>query len=90
MLTNELDSLVDKYYWLGSKLGVPLYEIRMLENQYMRDGRRLLAEIIDWWLRHQDSDTDDRTLWESIVMTLVEMKENKLAGKIRRKYLEPY
>ena len=87
MLTNELSPLSSDYCTLGVQLGMSLDEIKTLEKQYMKDGKRVLLEILDWWLK-QGRYNDRTEMWETIVSSLIAMNWNRLAAKIRRKYLD--
>ena len=71
------------YAALGVELEMPLSVIHSLENQYMREGRRMLTEILQWWLS-QGSGGDD--IWGAIVESLERMGEHTLADNIRRKH----
>ena len=53
----------------------------------MNDCVRIFIEILDWWLRGQD-DTDQKTIWESIIVALVAIEELRLAEKLRKRYLD--
>ena len=82
-LTYELMPVLHLYAALGVELEMPLSVIHSLENQYMRDGRRMLTEIMQWWLS-QGSRGDD--IWGAIVESLKRMGELTVADNIRRRH----
>lgn len=82
-LSNELSSIVTRWYALGINLGIPLYELRKIERNYPNDVDRRMTETLSLWLRYTPSAS-----WKDVVIALQRMGENTLAERIRDKHTE--
>ena len=87
-VTDELHSVAHRYSELGVQLGMPLHQIKSLEYRYGHTSGvdRILAEIIDWWLR-KNGDSHDK-LWTTLIDSLEAIEENRLAINLRDAYLQ--
>ena len=74
-VTNELVSVMAKWYCIGVQLGVNEAKLEEIENNYQAADRRF-SEVIKFWLRGNTSAT---VSWES----LVEVLEQPSVGEIR-------
>jgi len=82
-LSNELSSVVTRWCALGINLGIPLYELRKIEDNYPNYVDRRMTETLSLWLRYTPSAS-----WKDVVIALQRMGENTLAERIREKYIE--
>jgi hypothetical protein len=82
-VTNELGSVMAKYYPIGVQLGVPETKIEEIEMNYGTADRRF-SEVIKFWLRENTSVAKS---WESLVEVLESpfVNEKGLARKMREK-----
>ena len=63
---------------------MPLSEIKLFECEHQRKGRRILAEILGWWLKQ--AGNDEQQVWGVIVESLKQIKEIRLARNIHDCY----
>lgn len=78
----QLDSIAYRYYDFAVQLGMQLEELKLLEDQYHHQGgKRILIEIVDWWLRKFVGD--EKKVWGVISKCLERMNETRLSKTIR-------
>ena len=82
-VTNELVSVMAKWYRIGVQLGVDDAKLEEIENNYQTIDRRF-SEMIKFWLRGNASAAVN---WESLVEVLEQpfVGEKGLAMKLREK-----
>jgi hypothetical protein len=82
-VTNELGSVMAKYYSIGVQLGVPETKIEEIEMNHPTTDRRF-SEVIKYWLR---GNTSVAVSWESLVevLGLLFVGEKGLARRLREK-----
>jgi hypothetical protein len=82
-VTNELVSVMAKYYRIGVQLRVDQAKIEEIENNYPTTDRRF-SEVIKIWLR---GNTPVAISWESLVEVLESpfVGEKGLARRLREK-----
>ena len=82
-ITNELGSVIDKWYQIGVQLGVSESKLRQIEADYHTVDRRF-TETINFWLR---GNTPVAISWKSIIDVLEShfVNEKGLAKKLREK-----
>ena len=82
-VTNELVSVVAKWYHIGVQLGVNESKLDEIENNYQTTDRRF-SEVIKFWLR---GNTSAAVSWESLVEVLEQpsVGEKGLAMRLRQK-----
>ena len=82
-VTNELGSVMTKWYPIGVQLGVDEHKLEEIETNYQKTDRRF-SEVIKFWLR---GNTRVAKSWESLVEVLDSpfVSERGLAMKLREK-----
>ena len=82
-VTNELVSVMAKWYCIGVQLGVDPAKLEEIENNYQTADRRF-SEVIKFWLR---GNTRVAVSWESLVEVLERSSvgEKGLAKTLRQK-----
>ena len=82
-LTNELVSVMAKWYYIGVQLGVDGAKLKEIENNYQTTDRRF-SEVIKFWLRGNASAA---VSWKSLVEVLESpiVGEKGLAMRLRKK-----
>jgi hypothetical protein len=82
-VTNELGSVMAKYYSIGVQLGVPETKIEEIEMDYQKADRRF-SEVIKFWLR---GNTRVAASWKSLVkvLELPFIGEKGLAMRLKEK-----
>ena len=82
-VTNELFSVVAKWYCIGVQLGVDPAKLEEIENNHQTADRRF-SEVIKFWLR---GNTRVAASWESLVEVLERSSvgEKGLAKTLRQK-----
>ena len=82
-VTNELVSVMTKWYRIGVQLGVDEAKLEEIENDYQTADRRF-CEVIKFWLRGYASVA---VSWESLVEVLEKpfVGEKGLAMRLREK-----
>ena len=82
-VTNELVSVMAKWYRIGVQLGVNDAKLEEIENNYQTTDRRF-PEVIKFWLRGNASAA---VSWESLVEVLEQpyVGEKGLAMRLREK-----
>ena len=82
-VTNELGSVITKWYPIGVQLGVDEHKLEEIETNYQKTDRRF-SEVIKFWLR---GNTRVAKSWESLVEVLDSpfVSERGLAMKLREK-----
>ena len=83
-LSNELATVVSKYFPIGIQLGVPDHQIKVFESSYNSDASRCFSEVISYWLKNVKAVS-----WDSIVTALESQSVNEktLASELSEKYL---
>ena len=72
---------VSDWYQLGINLGLQKYELNRIEQDY-QGNKRQMQPMLDLWLRRTPN-----TSWKDLVSALDEMGENRVAERIRKKYI---
>ena len=82
-VTNELVSVIAKWYSIGVQLGVSEHKLEEIETNYQKADRRF-SEVIKFWLR---GNTRVAMSWESLVEVLESpsVDEKGLARRLREK-----
>ena len=84
-VTNELGSVMTKWYSIGVQLGVSEHKLEEIETNYQKADRRF-SEVIKFWLR---GNTRSRVAvsWESLVEVLESsfVDEEGLAMRLRER-----
>ena len=82
-VTNELVSVMAKWYLIGVQLGINDVKLEEIENNYQRADRRFF-EVINFWLW---GNTPVAVSWESLVEVLESpfVNEKGLARRLREK-----
>ena len=82
-VTNELISVMGKWFGIGVQLGIDQVKLEEIENNYQRADRRF-SEVIKFWLR---GNTSAAVSWESLVEVLESpfVNEKGLAMRLREK-----
>ena len=82
-VTNELVSVMAKWYRIGVQLGIDEAKFEEIENSYQTIDRRF-SEVIRFWLRGNASVP---VSWESLIEVLEQpfVGEKGLAGRLREK-----
>jgi len=79
-LSYELRTVVSKWYQLGTRLGIPTWQLSIIGEK--QDAEQRMMETLILWLRYAPTDS-----WKDVVIALKEMKENTVAERIRSKYI---
>ena len=75
---------ITKPYLLGVHLGIEMYELKKIEENYPRDIDRQMAEVINHWLRNS-SDCS----WEALASAVEKMRDHgNLVKNLRHRHLE--
>ena len=82
-VTNELVSVMAKWYHIGVQLGVDDTQLEKIEKDYQETDRRF-SEVIKFWLR---GNTSAAVSWKSLVEVLETpfVREKGLAKTLRQK-----
>ena len=82
-ITNELGSVIDKWFQIGVQLGVSESKLRQIESDYHTLDRRF-SEMISFWL---NGNTQVPVSWMSLVEVLESrfVSEKGLANQLREK-----
>ena len=82
-ITNELGSVIDKWFQIGVQLGVGESKLRQIESDYHTLDRRF-SEMISFWL---NGNTQVPMTWTSLVQVLEShfVSEKGLANQLREK-----
>ena len=82
-MTNELGSVVDKWFQIGVQLGVSEAKLREIEADHHTAQRRF-SEVISFWIR---GNTHVPVTWKSLIQVLESLFviERGLANKLRKK-----
>ena len=82
-MTNELGSVVDKWFQIGVQLGVSESKLREIEADHHTAQRRF-SEVISFWIR---GNTHVPVTWKSLSQLLESsfVNERGLANKLRDK-----
>jgi hypothetical protein len=82
-ITNELGSVIDKWFQIGVQLGVGESKLRQIETDYHTLDRRF-SEMISFWL---NGNTQVDVTWMSLVQVLESrfVSEKGLANQLREK-----
>ena len=82
-ITNELGSVIDKWFQIGVQLGVSESKLRQIEADYHTLDRRF-SEMISFWL---NGNTKVAVTWRSLVEVLDScfVNEKGLANQLREK-----
>jgi hypothetical protein len=80
-ITNELGSVIDKWFQIGVQLGVDESKLRQIETDYHTLDRRF-SEMISFWL---NGNTQVAVTWMSLVQVLESrfISEKGLAKQLR-------
>ena len=88
-MTNELSSVIDKWFRIGVQLGIDETKLNQIEADY-RSVDRYFSEVINFWLK---GNTQVAVTWKSLVEILETpfVNEKGLAKRLREKggLLEP-
>ena len=79
-LSYELRTVVSKWYQLGTRLGIPTWQLSIIGEK--QDAERRTMETLILWLRYAPTAS-----WKDVVIALKEMEENTVAERIRSKYI---
>ena len=82
-ITNELGSVIDKWFQIGVQLGLSETKLHQIESDYPTVGR-CFSEVISFWLKE---NTEVAVSWKSLVEVLESpfVDEKGLAKKLREK-----
>ena len=82
-ITNELGSVIDKWYEIGVQLGINEAKLRQIEAD-SRTVSRCFSEVISFWL---NGNTQVAVSWNSLIDILESpfVNEKGLANKLREK-----
>ena len=82
-MTNELGSVMTKWYSIGVQLGIEQAKLHEIETNY-RTADRCFSEVINFWLK---GNTPVAMSWESLVVVLESpfVGEKGLAIRLREK-----
>jgi hypothetical protein len=82
-ITNELGSVIDKWFQIGVQLGVSESKLHQIETDYHTLDRRF-SEMISFWL---NGNTQAAVAWMSLVQVLEShfVNEKGLANQLREK-----
>ena len=82
-VTNELCSVIDKWFRIGIQLGVDQAKLKEIEMNY-QTADRCFSEVISFWL---NGNTAVAVNWKSLVEVLEQpfVGEKGLAGRLREK-----
>ena len=82
-VTNELGSVMAKWYPIGIQLGISQAKLKEFEMNH-RTADRCFAEVINFWL---DGNTPVAVSWTSLIGILEQpfIGEKGLAGRLREK-----
>ena len=81
-LTNALRE-VDDWEDLGIQLDIQYHELQKFVSEHQKMEERKRA-MLQFWLDH-----DTKASWEKVISALFEMKLNRMAEEIKRKYQMP-
>ena len=87
-VTNELGSVMDKWFQIGVQLGLSETKLHQIESDH-RTADRCFSEVIIFWLK---GNTQVAVTWKSLVEVLESsfVNERGLAKRLREKYgVEP-
>ena len=79
-LSYELRTVVSKWYQLGTRLGIPTWQLSIIGEK--QDAEQRMMETLILWLRYAPTAS-----WKDVVIALKEMEENTVAERIRSKYI---
>ena len=82
-MTNELSSVIDKWFRIGVQLGIDETKLNQIEADY-RTVDRYFSEVINFWLK---GNTQVAVTWKSLVEVLEApfVNEKGLARRLREK-----
>ena len=82
-VTNELCSVIDKWFRIGVQLGIDQAKLKEIEMNY-RTADRCFSEVISFWL---NGNTPVAVNWKSLVEVLEQpfVGEKGMAGRLREK-----
>ena len=82
-ITNELGSVIDKWFLIGIRLGVSEAKLRQIEANY-HTVERCFSEMISFWL---NGNTRVAVSWRSLIDALESqfVNEKGLANQLREK-----
>ena len=82
-ITNELGSVIDKWFLIGIRLGVSEAKLRQIEANY-HTVERCFSEMISFWL---NGNTRVAVSWKSLIDALESqfVNERGLANQLREK-----
>ena len=87
-VTNELGSVMDKWFQIGVQLGLSETKLHQIESNH-RTADRCFSEVVIFWLK---GNTQVAVTWKSLVEVLESsfINERGLAKRLREKYgVEP-
>ena len=88
-MTNELSSVIDKWFRIGVQLGISGAKLREIETDYPT-ANRCFSEVINFWI---EGNTQVAVTWKLLVEVLGSpfVDEKGLARRLREKggLLEP-
>ena len=87
-VTDELGSVMDKWFQIGVQLGLSETKLHQIESDH-RTADRCFSEVIIFWLK---GNTQVAVTWKSLVEVLESsfVNERGLAKRLREKYgVEP-
>ena len=83
-MIQHLDAVHDKWFVIGAKLGIPVTQLKQIEELYLffKDGsKHSLVEMIQYWL-----GTTPNASWEQVTNALEHIGQKELASTINQKY----